>query len=407
MGTNYRSLKLLVPVLLVSAACSTGAEPRAAESTLPVASSTTADPSVANTPADAFPIAAFAEISEEPIADEMAAALQAALDDMADDSGMTATVMSADGTWSGAAGTADGVRDMQIDDQFFVASITKSVVATQVMLMVEAGELSLDDLATERLPADLDFDANGATIRQLLNQRSGIPDFFLRIWGNLAIDRLHQWTTAEVLDVAGDKRSPVGESFEYADTNYVLLGMIIEQVRGRPIAEVLRSGALAVSGIERLVYQPDELPTEPMAMPDGESTATLDLGGGYLPSIASATAGGSAAAIASDSPSLAHWWRALCAGEIVSQASLTEMSILNPTRDSVGTWAPSGGYGLGLYNVAYPYAHAVGHTGVDVGFAAWAACLPASGTVVVVLSNRIVDDVGGMARPLIEALSSV
>ena len=131
-----------------------------------------------------------------------------------------------------------------------------------------------------------------------------------------------------------------------------------------------------------------------MAMPDGESPAAFELGGGYVPSVASVTSGGPAAAIASDSPSLANWWRAFCAGEIVSQASLTEMT----------TWQDE--YGLGLYNVADPYAQAVGHTGEDVGFVAWAGCLPEDGSVVVVLSNRVVENIGGMARPLVDAAQS-
>jgi CubicO group peptidase (beta-lactamase class C family) len=129
-----------------------------------------------------------------------------------------------------------------------------------------------------------------------------------------------------------------------------------------------------------------------MAMPAGESTAALELGGGYLPSIASATAGGPAAAIASDSPSLARWWRALCAGEIVSQMSLTEMATLVDE------------YGLGLFEVADPYAEGLGHVGADYGFASWAGCLPEQGAVVVVLTNHEVDDIGGMARPLVTAL---
>ena len=66
---------------------------------------------------------------------------------------MSATVMTAEGTWSGTTGKADGVRDLQVDDQFAIASITKSVVAAQVMLMVEAGELGLDDLVADHLPA--------------------------------------------------------------------------------------------------------------------------------------------------------------------------------------------------------------------------------------------------------------
>ena len=84
--------------------------------------------------------------------------------------------MSADGTWSGATGKADGVRDLRIDDQIAIASVTKSVIAAQVMQLVEAGELDLDDPATDHLPPDLDFDTNGATVRQLLGMHSGILD---------------------------------------------------------------------------------------------------------------------------------------------------------------------------------------------------------------------------------------
>lgn len=186
----------------------------------------------------------------------------------------------------------------------------------------------------------------------------------------------------------------MGSKFEYSNANYFLLGLVIEQIRERTLAQVLRDGVLAVDGVDRLVYQPDERPSEPMAMPAGESTAALELGGGYLPSIASATAGGPAAAIASDSPSLARWWRAFCAGEIVSQMSLTEMATLVDE------------YGLGLFEVADPYAAGLGHVGADYGFASWAGCLPEQGAVVVVLTNHEVDDIGGMARPLVAALQA-
>ena len=128
----------------------------------------------------AFPVAAFAAISEDPVTEALAAELQAALErhDVADGGGMSATVMSAAGTWSGTTGKADGVREVQVDDQFAIASITKSVVAAQVMLMVEAGEVGLDDLVADHLPGDLQFDTNRATIRHLLGHRSGIPDYY-------------------------------------------------------------------------------------------------------------------------------------------------------------------------------------------------------------------------------------
>lgn len=341
--------------------------------------------------AASFPTAAFADIREHPVSKKRAAKFQAILSGMAGGGGMAATVMSADGTWSGAAGKADGVRDVRVNDQFAIASVTKSIVAAQVMQMVEAGELDLDDPATDHLPADLDFDTDGATIRHLLGHRSGIPDLEPEVEKSLLDDRQRVWKPAELLNLVADNRGPAGEYFAYADTNYLLLGLVIEQVRGRSVADVLRDGVLRIDGVERLIYQPDEMPTEPMAMPGGESTAALKKGGGYLPYLAGATSSGPAAAMASDSPSLAQWWRAFCAGEIVSQASLTEMTTFQE------------GYGLGLYS---PYAGAVGHTGDHVGYAAWAGCLPEHGSVVVVLHNRVVEDIGAMAGLLVDAVRS-
>jgi CubicO group peptidase (beta-lactamase class C family) len=127
-----------------------------------------------------------------------------------------------------------------------------------------------------------------------------------------------------------------------------------------------------------------------MAMPHGESIAALTKGGGYLPSIAAATLDGPEAAMASDSPSLARWWRAFCAGEIVSQASLNEMTAFKD------------GFGLGLIFLD----GAVGHPGVQLGYTAWAGCLPQDGSVIVVLHNRVPEDVSGMAGPLVNAVMS-
>ena len=346
--------------------------------------------------AAAFPTAAFADISLDPVSEKAAAEFQVILTAMAGGGGMTATVMTADGTWSGATGKADGVRDLRIDDQFAIASVTKSVIAAQVMQLVEAGELDLDDPATDHLPPDLDFDTNGATVRQLLGHRSGLPSYdpsLYKPWlqESPSTDRQRIWTPAETLALVSTRRAPAGDDFYYSDVNYLLLGLVIEQVRGRPVAEVLRDGVLSIDGLERLIYQPDEAPTEPMAMPDGESTANLEEGGGYLPSLAAATSNGAAAAMASDSPSLARWWRAFCAGEIVSQTSLTEMTTFQD------------GYGLGLFSL---YAGAVGHGGEHIGYVTWAGCLPEEGSVVVVLSNRAFENVLGMAIPLVEAVRS-
>jgi hypothetical protein len=58
-----------------------------------------------------------------------------------------------------------------------------------------------------------------------------------------------------------------------------------------------------------------------------------------------------------------------------------------------------------LFDVADPYARGVGHLGENFGYVAWAGCLPEDGAVVVVLTNHVVDDIGGMAQPLVDAVS--
>jgi D-alanyl-D-alanine carboxypeptidase len=397
MTARFRHAGLML--VFVLAACGPSGPAPTTSTTSPIAPPASTEPSEE---AAAFPVAAFNTISEDPVSRVSAAKFQAALaaQDVTGGGGLSATVMTAEGTWSGTTGKADGVRDLQVGDQFAIASIVKSVIAAQVMLMVEAGELGLDDPVADHLPGDLRFDANGATIRQLLGHRSGIPDYYDLLDQSQQTEFRRAWTPTEILNLVPAERTPPGTSFSYSETNYLLLSMMVEHMRGRPIAQVLRDGALAIDGLGRLVYEPDERPSEPIAMPAGTSSAVLKTRGGYIPSLATATAYHT---IASDSRSLARWWRALCAGEILSRSSLTEMSTFQPA-------ALIDGYGLGMYNPAIGYATAFGHTGQIPGYMSWAGCLPDDGAVIVVLTNHEVADGGhfsfshGLARPLVNAL---
>ena len=337
----------------------------------------------------AFPTEAFAAISHDPVPADVAAELESTLEQFGSYTGVSATLMSGRGTWSGAIGKADGVRGVTVDTQFSIASTTKAITAAQVMQLVEAGKLDLDDLAADHLPADLDFDANGATIRDLLGHRSGIPDYVDAVGPEFEADPLRFWTPAELLAAIPADRKPAGAESEYANANYILLGLVVEEVTGRPFVEVLRDGVLDIDGVERLIYQPDEKPTDPIAFDGGRSTAWFESMGGFLPSYA-LTSDGPAAAMASDSVSLGRWWRAFCAGEIVTQASFTEML---PKDD----W-----YGLGLGEFQ---PGTVGHFGSDPGGVSLAGCVPASGVVFAVLFNSGVLSPTS-ARSLIRAMEA-
>lgn len=175
--------------------------------------------------------------------------------------------------WSGAAGSAnpgDGY-PMKAETPFFIASVTKLYTAAAVMKLHESGKLSLDDRISRHLPGDLipgihryqgtDY-TDTLAVRHLIGQTSGLPDYFLQKpkQGTSLYDRLInegdlEWDTAEAVRIAREALSPrfppadFGESRAvpskrtglkafYADTNYQLLGTVIESAAERPLQEV-------------------------------------------------------------------------------------------------------------------------------------------------------------------------
>jgi hypothetical protein len=154
-------------------------------------------------------------------------------------------------------------------------------------------------------------------------------------------------------------------------------------------------------GYARLIYQPDERPTEPMAMPSGVPADTFDEVGGSLPSLARVTAEAAEANMASDAVSLARWFRALCAGQIVSPASLDEMTDFEKWPE----------FALGIWDRRYDYGDGSGALGLtgedDEGYTTAAMCFQDPGMVAVVLANAAGHDVGTTVGRLVDAASSL
>ncbi|MCP4547996.1 MAG: beta-lactamase family protein [bacterium] len=162
--------------------------------------------------------------------------------------------------WAGAAGMADGVAEpMSVDHKFKIASIGKTFTATVILQLMEERKLNLADTLAEIFTAgEVDLDSlhihDGVaygrliTVEQLLGQTSGIrdymehPDFF----PDLVADPGYQWSPERIMaryfkyGMHRQAASPPGEGFEYADPNYVLLGMVIEKVTGSSLADQYR-----------------------------------------------------------------------------------------------------------------------------------------------------------------------
>ena len=152
-------------------------------------------------------------------------------------------------TWSGAAGIANqaGQVPMNEDTPVYLASITKIYTAVAIMKLHEQGALRIDDPTAKYLPQDLihgvnvyqghDY-ANEITIKQLLAHTSGIPDYYdekgtdgKTLFEIFKADQQRKWTVEDQIDRVRDAMEPKfkpGEKAFYSDTNYQLLGKIIE-----------------------------------------------------------------------------------------------------------------------------------------------------------------------------------
>jgi CubicO group peptidase (beta-lactamase class C family) len=131
---------------------------------------------------------------------------------------------------------------------FILGSTSKSFTALAVMQLVEAGKIDLDAPVTTYLPCFRTNDAAASapiTVRHLLNQNSGLPDYE----GRQGIADNDQSSTAlenGVRDLSGVQLSqPAGQSYEYANENYNILGLIIQAVSGSSYEEYIRSAIFA------------------------------------------------------------------------------------------------------------------------------------------------------------------
>nr|OQO21827.1 hypothetical protein B0A51_10135 [Rachicladosporium sp. CCFEE 5018] len=160
-------------------------------------------------------------------------------------------------------GYADVLQKLPVDDdhQFGIGSITKTFVAVVVLQLVEEGKLHLTDSVSRHLREDVyrDIDCMAdASIKQLLSHRAGIDNWEADpVWlvnGRGREMRLsYIWEHAETLEyIRRPKRfAPEPEAFYYADTNYTVLGLVIEAVTQTTAATQIRQRILDPLGLHR------------------------------------------------------------------------------------------------------------------------------------------------------------
>jgi len=277
--------------------------------------------------------------------------------------------------WAGSAGrlAREGSRALRADDAFRAASVTKSVTAVVAVGLAADRRLALDEplvgqLAPELLDRWRAFDnLPGTTPRHLLAHTSGVPNYFREesFAARLREDPGRVWRPVDLVDHAvahASWRFPPGRGFEYSDTGYVIVGILMEQATGRPLHEVYRE------------YVFDPLGMDTTWLEGHEPARRTDLAHHYSERLDWTTvsptidwAGGGLVTTARD---LARFVRGLWSERIVDAARLAELTRWTPGA----SFAPDSGlrydrYGIGMGLNVVEGVELLGHTGFVGAFA--------------------------------------
>lgn len=259
-------------------------------------------------------------------------------------------------TWA-RAGVADRDtgRPMPHNAHFRIGSNTKTFAAVITLQLVGEGRLSLDDTVDEWLPGVVSGNGNDGrriTIRQLLQHTSGLFNYtaglvVLSTEEAFLEHRYDSYEPEELVAIAM-KHEPnfaPGSAWSYSNTNYILIGMVIEEITGRSWATEVRERITKPLGLTQ-TFSPGDRPTLPRPYakgyqqfePAGPLVDTTDW---------NTTAAYAAGDLVSTPADLTRFWQALLGGRLLKPAQMKQMRRTVPATE-FGDVLPGAGYGLGI-----------------------------------------------------------
>ncbi len=162
------------------------------------------------------------------------------------------------GDWAAGFGTRarDSAEPVSVDDHFRIGSCTKTWVGTVVLQLVGEGKLRLDDPISKFHPGVPKGDA--ITIEQLLGMRTSLGNYTESLELNQAMDATPQrvWKPDELLQFGYALPEYTAKDVHYSNTNTVLLGLVIEQIAGKPLETVFAERLFAPLGLADTVMAP-------------------------------------------------------------------------------------------------------------------------------------------------------
>lgn len=256
------------------------------------------------------------------------------------------------------------------DVKFRLGSLTKQFTATLVLLLQQDGKLNIADPVSKYLP-DTPKSWEKITLANLLGHTSGIPNFTSD--KDFGTWRMSSHTTAEELAFFRDKplEFEPGSKFEYSNSNYEVLGAVIEKVSGKSYKEMLQERIFDPLGMKDTGLDSDEL-----ILPKRAQGYRLSEEGLVHARSESMSIPWAAGSIYSTTGDLLKW-----------EHGLFGLKVLNADSLKLMTTPGKGSYGLGVFLDEQDGVHVVDHGGGIEGFNTSLMYVPERRIAIVVLSN--------------------
>ncbi len=314
--------------------------------------------------------------------------------------GAMITVTQDDGSASGATAGVSNLDTGQapaLDSHVQIGSNTKTFVAVIILQLVEEGKLSLDDAVETHLPGLLTgegIDGTKITIRQLLQHTSGLPEYTDdALMQNMMTNPTDYWAPQDLLAHALAKPAQFepGAQFTYTNTNYVVLGMLIEKVTHRTVASEIEDRIAEPLGLTRTYLPAPGETGMPAPHLDGysknpETGELQDYTEGDL------SWGWAAGGVTSTPSELNTFMQAILDGRLLSAESLAEMQTTVSAGDKSSGLSE---YGLGFRPIELSCGTAWGHGGGTLAHITTNAALPGGPAATIAVNAHpaaIVDD---------------
>lgn len=218
-----------------------------------------------------------------------------------------------------------------VDSPYHSASVGKTMLAAVFGQLVDEGAMSFDDTVATWLDAETlaglfvvggSDHSNEVTVRQLLGHTSGVADYFegpvtsgATMLETIAADADHRFTPEELLDFTRTKQVAIGspgQRFHYSDTGYILLGLALEAIEGKPYGEVL----------EDRIFTPLGMTSSHLMTEFGKPTGILaiDANGVDLSDRNALSVDWAGGGVVTTTADLLTFMRALEGGELISEA---------------------------------------------------------------------------------------